>query len=87
MFLLALCTVRKHPAQTVASLFISVLTFDSFHKQHLPLSKTEERMLEDGKGYSLLSLRRTPLSSLGNRHLVSISGGQIKGVKKGGGQL
>ena len=87
MFLLALCTVRKHPTQTVASLLISVLMFDGFHKQHPPLSMTEERKLEDGKGYSLLSLRRTPLSSFGNRHLVSISGGQIKGVKKGGGQL
>ena len=87
MFLLALCTVRKHPKQTVASLFISVLMFVGFHKQHPPLSMTEERMLEDGKGYSPISLGRTPLSSFGTRHLVSVSGGQIKGVKKGGDQL
>lgn len=87
MFLLALCTVRKHPTQTVASLLISVLMFAGSHNQHPPLSITEERMLKDGKGYNLLSLRRTPLSSFGNRHLVSFSGGLIKGVKKSGGQL
>ena len=72
MFLLALCTVRKHPTQTVASLLISVLMFAGSHNQHPPLSMTEERMLEDGKGYNQLSLRRTPLNSFGTRHLVSV---------------
>ena len=72
MFLLALCTVRKHPMQTVASLLISVLMFAGSHNQHPPLSMTEERMLEDGEGYNQLSLRRTPLNSFGTRHLVSV---------------
>jgi len=81
MFLLALCTVRKHPTQTVASLLISVLMFAGSHNQHPPLIHDgRENVGRRERIQSTLSKTDTFELPWGPALSVRLIGGQIKGV-------